>query len=186
MKASSLRRRCGAIAGLVPSALLLVLVASGGCGGPGSAPGPIRGLEQEFPTQAALILDSGRAFTLGASGFKPERPLRGDWGLQRLRPELPADGQGEIVFHVSGGQAVRVREVGASGPGRLVRHAVSYARAGGTTFWSATPGGVEEWLHLDRVQRVAPATSHEAAGARRCVSSTGRSCSRHLGAGASR
>jgi uncharacterized protein (TIGR03382 family) len=163
MKARSLRRRCGAIAGLVPSALLLVLVSSGGCSR--SGPAPLRGLEQEFPTQAAAILDGGSGFRLGASGFAPVRPAVGDWGLRRLRPELPASGEGSIVFHLGGGQTVQVQEVGAAGPGRLARNAVSYARAGGTTFWTATSSGVEEWLHLDQVRRGTPAASWTVTGA---------------------
>jgi uncharacterized protein (TIGR03382 family) len=125
----------------------------------------MRELEQEFPRQAATILDGGSGFVRGPEGFAPARSPVGDWGLRRLGPELPADGEGAIVFHVGSGQTVRVREIGAGGPGRVVRHAVRYARAGGSSFWSAMPGGVEEWLHLDRVRHDAPAASWEVTGA---------------------
>jgi hypothetical protein len=70
-------------------------------------------------------------------------------------------------LHLAGGFEVRARELGASGQGVLTGHAVAYARDGGTSFWSATPEGYEEWLLLDadRVKRGAPVAAWEIDGA---------------------
>src|SRR6185312_13181753 len=48
----------------------------------------------------------------------------------------------------SGGE-IRARESGVEGIGEIAERAVAYRRTGGTSFWAAVPGGVEEWLHLE-------------------------------------
>lgn len=59
----------------------------------------------------------------------------------------PLDVAGDASVAGADAGEIRVREIGASGEGTAVEHAVSYPRAGGTVFWAAVPGGLEEWLH---------------------------------------
>jgi MYXO-CTERM domain-containing protein len=65
-----------------------------------------------------------------------------------VEAELPLEGDGALRL-TTGTFAVTVREVGARGRGRAQAGAVAYARAGGTSFWTASARGVEEWLLLD-------------------------------------
>ncbi|WP_437836702.1 kelch repeat-containing protein [Sorangium sp. So ce1153] len=100
--------------------------------------------------------------------------LRSGGGLERAAARrrggvvarLPSDGSREILFALDGGEALRVREVGAEGEAMLADRAVIYRRAGGSSFWTATPAGVEEWLLLDAaaVQREAPVAAWEVQG----------------------
>ena len=100
-----------------------------------------RGAGPRVPPAGAVGAGRRVGFAPGAAGFAgdPSEPLRVD---------LPWDGAGEIAFHGPLGFEARVREVGAAGAGRVAGHAVAYRRAGGASFWTTTPGGVEEWLHL--------------------------------------
>src|SRR5262249_16993476 len=62
--------------------------------------------------------------------------------------ELPGDGNDTIHMHTGDGFEIEVREVGAGGRGAIVERAVTYPRAGGSSYWTTAPGIAEEWLHL--------------------------------------
>ncbi|WP_437757459.1 kelch repeat-containing protein [Sorangium sp. So ce1389] len=144
------------------SALLASQQPLAGCAAPD--PPPDEALRSAFPDQAAAVLSVGPGFL-----------RRGDW-LERAaagRPDgvmamarLPSEGSDAILFALDGGEALRVREVGAEGEAMLADRAVAYRRAGGSSFWTATPAGVEEWLLLDAaaVQREAPVAAWEVQG----------------------
>jgi hypothetical protein len=139
------------------SALLRVLApvmvaGLGGClgGGEPAAPelAPSSALRQRFPERAALVLEQGEPFVATEEGFALERPgARGGW--QSVDVTLPRDGREAIRFRGFGGAEVRVREIGSQDEGAPAEQAVAYRRAGGTSFWTASADGVEEWLHLD-------------------------------------
>jgi MYXO-CTERM domain-containing protein len=131
-------RRWGYIAGLASPALFLVTLQASCVGQPSD---PVAALALEFPDQAASVLGAGWGFVPKAAGFAGDP-------TEAVRVDLPADGAGEIALHGPLGFEARVREVGAGGAGRLAQQAVAYRRAGGGSFWTTTPGGVEEWLHL--------------------------------------
>ncbi|XXY19634.1 kelch repeat-containing protein [Sorangium sp. So ce216] len=142
------------------SALLASLQPLTGCAAPD--PTPDEALRRAFPDQAAAVLSVGPGFLRSGGGL--ERATAGRRGGVVAR--LPSDGSGEIVFALDGGEALRVREVGAEGEAMLADRAVAYRRAGGSSFWTATPAGVEEWLLLDAaaVQREAPVAAWEVQG----------------------
>ncbi|XXX77101.1 kelch repeat-containing protein [Sorangium sp. So ce134] len=108
-------------------------------------------LRLRFPAHADAVLSAREAFAPAASGFRLAATERGGPWVRAARPEveLPREGSGAIRFRLAGGGEIRVRELGAAGEGALAERAVSYRRAGGTSFWTATDGGVEEWLLLD-------------------------------------
>jgi hypothetical protein len=134
--------------------LLLLLAASGllqACGA-----NPARPLDSFFPAQAGTILNGGLAES--GDGFAPARPAAADpisaaaASLSErggLRLELPRTAAAPVVFALPNGLKVELRQPGASGPGRLARGAVAYAAAGGTSYWSATAEGYEEWLLVE-------------------------------------
>ncbi|AUX44200.1 uncharacterized protein SOCE26_056640 [Sorangium cellulosum] len=149
-------------------------------GGAGCALGPEQpagdDLRQQFPDQAAQVLEASEAFVAAEGGFAlastrdPGRELDIEAAFQRrggLHAALPARGEDEIRFHLPGGFEARVRELGAEGEGELAGRAVAYPRKGGTSFWSAIDEGYEEWLLLDAgVARAdAPAAAWEVEGA---------------------
>ncbi len=146
----SFARRRGTPTRLVPPALLFLLVQSTGCSGDGDAEGgravdAAATLAREFPDQAPVVLGAGRGFAAGAGSFaaKPLAVMK-----EAVAVELPGDGTGAIVFRAAGGFEARATEIGAAGAGRILDHAVAYARPGGASFWTTTRGGVEEWLHV--------------------------------------
>ncbi|AGP40469.1 hypothetical protein [Sorangium cellulosum] len=120
------------------SALLAWLQPLSGCAAPD--PTPDEALRSAFPDQAAAVLSVGPGFLRSGGGL--ERAAAGRRGGVVAR--LPSDGSGEILFSLDGGEALRVREVGAEGEAMLADRAVAYRRAGGSSFWTATPAGVEE------------------------------------------
>jgi hypothetical protein len=127
-------------------------------------------LRQRFPDQAARVLENSEAFVAREQGFSTDETGDVEAALLRrggLSIALPASAEGMVRLHLAGGFEVRARELGASGQGVLTGHAVAYARDGGTSFWSATPEGYEEWLLLDadRVKRGAPVAAWEIDGA---------------------
>ena len=132
--------------------LLIALGCSGclGCSGDpalaGSAPASV--LRQRFPDQAAQVLEQGEAFVATSEGFALDTPS-GQSGWGAVSVTLPRNGQEAIRIRGFGGVEVRVRELGVQGEGVLAERAVAYPRAGGTSFWTAAAGGVEEWLHLE-------------------------------------
>ncbi|MDI1444082.1 kelch repeat-containing protein, partial [Polyangium sp. 6x1] len=101
-------------------------------------------LRRRFPEPAAQILEQGEAFVDAPEGFVVLPRTRMD-----VQVVLPRAAQGSIRLTGFGGATVSVRELGATGESTLAGRAVKYARAGGTSFWTAAPGGVEEWLHLE-------------------------------------
>ncbi|WP_437624556.1 kelch repeat-containing protein [Sorangium sp. So ce1151] len=143
------------------SALLASLQPLTGCAAPD--PPLDEALRSAFPDQAAAVLSVGPGF-LRSGGGRLERAAAGRRGGVAAR--LPSDGGDAIVFELDGGATVRAREVGAEGEAMLADRAVAYRRAGGSSFWTATPAGVEEWLLLDAaaVQRAAPVAAWEVQG----------------------
>jgi hypothetical protein len=97
-----------------------------------------------FPDKAPSVLQAEAAFVATDGGYS-----RGPHGAVDLDVTLPREGAGALSMKAPGGFGVEVREAGATGKGSLAGHAVSYARAGGTVFWTVVPGGAEEWLLLD-------------------------------------
>lgn len=126
----------------------LLLTGTSGClGCRAESEAPAIELRRQFPDQAAQVLEARASFEAGAQSFlrsPSAEPLPGN-----LDVVLPRDGADVIRFRLPGGLEVQVRELGAMGEGTLAEGAVAYRRAGGTSFWTATPGGAEEWLHLE-------------------------------------
>lgn len=107
----------------------------------------VNALRQTFPEQAGNVLEQEEGFIETAEGF-----VAGDGASakRRVEVELPRDAGGSIRIRVgSGSSEIRVRELGLEGEGVIAERAVAYRRAGGTSFWTAVPSGVEEWLHLE-------------------------------------
>ncbi|WP_437927268.1 kelch repeat-containing protein [Sorangium sp. So ce291] len=133
--------------------VLFVALASSVCLGCGEEaaephPEPASALRDRFPAQAAQVLAHSEGFVPTAGEFALSRPSgRGAW--QSVGITLPRDGSGAIRFRGFGGTEVRVRELGVLGEGTLAERAVAFPRDKGTSYWSAAPGGVEEWLLLE-------------------------------------
>lgn len=132
--------------------LLLTFAPSGGlgCSGEPASP-PVEAastLRLRFPDQAAKVLEQNQAFVGTEEGFMV-RASAGAGAWRHVEVELPRDGGGTIRLRTGGGFEARVRALGMEGEGALAEQAVAYRRAGGISFWTAVPGGVEEWLHLD-------------------------------------
>ncbi|WP_437724599.1 kelch repeat-containing protein [Sorangium sp. So ce861] len=136
-------RPLAALSPLLTAALLL-----GGCGAEPEDTAAAA-LRLRFPEHADAVLSAREAFAPAADGFRLAAAERG--GARAGRPEvaLPREGSGAIRFRTPAGTEVRVRELGAAGAGRSAERAMSYGRAGGTSFWTATDEGVEEWLLLE-------------------------------------
>src|SRR5262245_35123083 len=75
-----------------------------------------------------------------------EPVLRGAAQRFGLDASLPAEGSAPIVVRAANGFEAAVTELGAFGEGTAAEEAVAYRRAGGTSFWTATADGFEEWL----------------------------------------
>ncbi|WP_437317162.1 kelch repeat-containing protein [Sorangium sp. So ce385] len=134
----------------MPSSLLAAALLVGGCGAEPEDTAAAA-LRLRFPEHADAVLSAREAFAPAADGFRLAATEPGGTWLRAARPEveLPRDGSGAIRFRLAEGGEIRVRELGAAGEGAMAERAVSYRRAGGTSFWSATERGVEEWLLLD-------------------------------------
>ncbi|WP_437600995.1 kelch repeat-containing protein [Sorangium sp. So ce590] len=145
---------------LAASALFAALQTLAGCAA--SDPPPDEVLRSAFPDQVAAVLSVGPGFLRRGGGL--ERAAAARHG--GLAVSLPGEGSEAIVFEFAGGATLRVREVGAGGEAMLAERAVVYRRAGGSSFWTATPDGVEEWLLLDAeaVRRDAPVAAWEVEG----------------------
>ncbi|WP_437759300.1 kelch repeat-containing protein [Sorangium sp. So ce1389] len=129
-----------------------------------------RSLRQQFPEQADAILQGPLAFALAGDGFEAPEPfdVRPDrTGAGGLPFRFPRDGDGAVRFSLPDGSEAQVRELGATGAGEIEGGAVAYARAGGTSFWTALEDGYEEWLLLDprAVRRDAPVATWQVDGA---------------------
>ncbi|WP_437335170.1 Kelch repeat-containing protein [Sorangium sp. So ce394] len=134
-----------------PSPLLAAALLVGGCGAEPDDIAAAAGLRLRFPAHADAVLSAREAFAPAADGFRLAATEPGGAWMRAARPEveLPRDGSGAIRFRFADGGEIRVRELGAEGEGAMAERAVSYRRAGGTSFWSATERGVEEWLLLE-------------------------------------
>ncbi|WP_437485022.1 kelch repeat-containing protein [Sorangium sp. So ce1014] len=133
-----------------PSPLFAAALLLGGCGAEPEDTSAAA-LRLRFPAHADAVLSAREAFAPAAGGFRLAATEPGGAWVRAARPEveLPRDGSGVIRFRLAGGGEIRVRELGAAGEGAVAERAVSYRRAGGTSFWTATEGGVEEWLLLE-------------------------------------
>ncbi|WP_437306851.1 kelch repeat-containing protein [Sorangium sp. So ce388] len=135
----------------VPLRMALLLWLSAGLSGCSVEPEPPASaatLQRHFPDRSAAVLEARDAFVADGEGFHlGSVDVRGR--PSRLRVVLPREGSEPIRFSTPTGIEVRVREHGAAGDGTPVGRAVAYRRSGGTSFWSATEHGVEEWLLLD-------------------------------------
>lgn len=132
---------------LMPIAITMLLAnGTSGCLGRASEadPPPSAALRARFLERAALILEAPDVFLPTPDGFT--RPTS---ATPALTVDLPRDAATAIRVHAAAGFDLRVREFDAQGEATLSGSAVTYRRAGGTSFWTAVPGGVEEWLHLD-------------------------------------
>lgn len=118
-----------------------------------AAPSRVEALRRDFPVRAAEALRGYEPFVATSAGFAaapgpdPTAALTLRGGLSAA---LPRRAEEPIRFHVLGGFEIAVREVGASGDGALAGDVVAYPRRGGTSFWSVTDAGYEEWLYLER------------------------------------
>ncbi|WP_437609462.1 kelch repeat-containing protein [Sorangium sp. So ce834] len=133
-----------------PSPLLAVALLLGGCGAE-PEDSSAAALRLRFPEHADAVLSAREAFTPTPGGFRLAATEPGGAWMRAARPEveLPRDGSDAIRFRLANGGEIRVRELGAEGQGAIAERAVSYRRAGGTSFWTATDGGVEAWLLLE-------------------------------------
>ncbi|WP_437815709.1 Kelch repeat-containing protein [Sorangium sp. So ce1078] len=145
---------------LAASALLASLQPLVGCAP--LDPPPDEVLRSAFPDQAAAVLGVGPGFLRSGGGLERAAAAR----RGGVAVSLPGEGSEAIVFALDGGATLRVREVGTGGEAVLAERAVAYRRAGGSSFWTATPDGVEEWLLLDAeaVRRDAPVAAWEVEG----------------------
>ncbi|XXX77104.1 kelch repeat-containing protein [Sorangium sp. So ce134] len=130
------------------SSLLWAGACFSACSAEVEPPASAAALRRQFPDQSAAVLEAREAFIGDGEGFHL------GWAEVRGRPSrphvvLPREGSEPIRFRTPAGVEVRVRELGAAGEGTPVGQAVAYRRSGGTSFWSATDHGVEEWLLLD-------------------------------------
>lgn len=107
-----------------------------------------RALRTAFPDHADRVLGKkfARGFVAADRAFvrPPNESL-----LMHLDVQLPKDSQEAVRLIAPGGHEIRVRQIGVEGEGELGDRAVAYRRAGGTSFWTVTGGGAEEWLHLE-------------------------------------
>ncbi|WP_437591231.1 kelch repeat-containing protein [Sorangium sp. So ce1000] len=145
---------------LAAPALLASLPWLAGCAA--SDPPPDEALRAAFPERAAAVLGAGPGFIRRGGVLEQADAAR----RRGVAVSLPVAGSEAILFELEGGATLRVREVGAGGEAVLADRAVAYRRAGGSSFWTATPGGVEEWLLLDAeaVRRGAPVAAWEVEG----------------------
>lgn len=109
---------------------------------------PASALRQRFPEQAARVIEAGEGFLATGEGFAPPRRV-GPSGWQSALIALPRTAEAPILLRGFGGAPILLQELDAEGEATAVEHAVSYRRAGGRSFWTAGPAGVEEWLHLE-------------------------------------
>ncbi len=137
-----------------PTRLLTASVAFGlvllsGCAREGAA------LAARYPRAAERIL-GGPGFTCGGAGFVRAEPAGAgdpaDAALARrtgLRLELPENGADAATVTLPGGASFALKERGLVGPGRTVGGALAYPRRGGTSYWTATDDGFEEWVEVE-------------------------------------
>ncbi|WP_275936137.1 kelch repeat-containing protein, partial [Sorangium cellulosum] len=157
---------------MVLSLVLLLQGALSGCSAWGEpAPGSTEALRARFPEQVTQVLAAGAGFVATGEGFVGrKREAAGGFRPAGETIEVVLPAKGEEGLHLRGerGFAVTVRELGAAGVGGIEGSAVTYARAGGRSYWTANAGGsAEEWLLLEAeaVSSVAPIAVWEVDGA---------------------
>ncbi|MGK3968003.1 kelch repeat-containing protein [Sorangium sp. So ce118] len=128
------------------SRLLWAAALLSGCGAE-LEPAESSALRRQFPEQAAAVLAGREAFVREGEGFR--LGAAASEGASRLDVVLPRDGSAPIRFRTPTGAEVRVVEHSVWGEGMTVDRAVAYRRAGGTSYWTATERGAEEWLLLE-------------------------------------
>ncbi len=137
------RPRATSLAALVCAPLLISLL-------PGCASAPEPSIEERlvasFPEHAGRVLATEAAFISTSHGFSL---ATSDLAFRGVSADLPVTGDGLVRLTLMDGSEIRVRELGLTGDASPVKDAIAYRRAGGTSFWTAIPGGVEEWLHLE-------------------------------------
>jgi N-acetylneuraminic acid mutarotase len=108
-------------------------------------------LRLRFPEQAKQVLDGSETFVPIAEGFAIDLPATAEIpaGHRGLTVHLPKNGSEPVRFALPGDFSVQVRESGMLGQGAVSGRAVAYPREGGTSYWSATDKGFEEWLLID-------------------------------------
>ena len=150
--------------------LLLLLF---GCAAGAEPSTKAEALHDRFPAQVSEVLGTGAGFLRADAGFVRARPPQDVPGgfrpaAEALETVLPGKAEAGIVWTGQGGFAPRVREVEATGEGALEGSAVTYARPGGRSYWTALAGGgLEEWLLLEaeQVTSEAPVAVWEVTGA---------------------
>ncbi|KYF48480.1 hypothetical protein BE04_18360 [Sorangium cellulosum] len=164
--------RCGLLGGWV-LLLVLALGALVGCSGAGEpSQGPSEVLRARFPQQVTQVLAAGAGFVATGQGFvarsRGEMPGRFRPAAEMIEAVLPVKGEQGLRFRGQRGFAFAVREIGAAGDAALEGSAVTYARTGGRSYWTAMAGGgAEEWLLLEaeHVTSDAPVAVWEVDGA---------------------
>jgi hypothetical protein len=116
---------------------LLLASAAAGCA-PSEPGASARGL---FADRIEPLVHADTPFSAHADGFSAASGAP-------LGMVLPQKGDGAARLS-TGWLELSVREEGATGEGKLEGNAVTYAREGGTSFWTASSTGYEEWLLLD-------------------------------------
>ncbi|HTN85300.1 MAG TPA: hypothetical protein VL242_16495, partial [Sorangium sp.] len=166
--------RCG----LLGCWVVLLVVALGGLVGCSDSDagepsqGPSEALRARFPQQVTQVLAAGAGFVPTREGFvarsREEVPGRFQPAAETIEAVLPARGEHGLRFRGQRGFSFAVREIGAAGEAALERSAVTYARTGGRSYWTAMAGGgAEEWLLLEaeHVTSDAPVAVWEVDGA---------------------
>ena len=108
-------------------------------------------LRDQYPAEAGRILDATMPFTSTREGFVLDLPEGLETAAEHggLHVLLPKAADAPVRFELPRGFTIHVHELDAHGDGALAAGAVTYARPGGSAFWSASDRGFEEWLMLD-------------------------------------
>jgi MYXO-CTERM domain-containing protein len=134
---------------LLTTALLAAALSLSGCDRD-------RSLVGRYPGAGARIL-AGSGFVRASDGFvaagsaeaDPVRAAEASLAARGgLRLRLPADGSGAASLSLPGGFGLEIREHGLAGAAQIVGGALAYAREDGTSYWTATEAGYEEWLEV--------------------------------------
>ena len=114
-------------------------------------------LKARYPKVAARVL-GGPGFTRSGPKFVPAEPREADpvraaeGSLERRgRPlvKLAAQGSDAASMTFPGGLTVELKERGLIGRARKAGGAIAYPRANGTSYWTVTGEGFEEWIDVE-------------------------------------
>jgi hypothetical protein len=115
-----------------------------------------------FPSSVGHVLgDAAARFEARDGELRVQHP-------RAVAARFPVDASGDVHILSPDGVELRVREHGATGQPHLVHGGAAVVLTGehGTSFWSATPAGLEEWLWLDSVPPDGRVATWTVAGAR--------------------